>query len=140
MSLAVLDELRAIGVEVVSFGDNLVIRPASKVPQELKERLRASKAEVLAVLARRTVDVQPEECRHCDGKGECACPACNLRRMEKPVPCSMCRWAERQAWLAATRPETCWHCGGSGKCGCIACNPKESCRTCGGTGKAAWIQ
>jgi hypothetical protein len=59
MSLAVLDELRAIGVEVVPFGDNLVIRPASKVPPELKERLKANKAEVLAALKARPA-TQPE--------------------------------------------------------------------------------
>jgi hypothetical protein len=139
--LAVLEELRALGVQVIPDGQNLVICPASKVPPELKERLRAAKPEVLAVLARPTVAVQLAECRHCEGKGECDCPACNLRRTDKAVPCCMCRWADRQVWLAATRPETCWHCAGSDKCGCIACNPKEPCRTCGGSGKAAgWIQ
>lgn len=50
MSLSVLDELRAIGVEVAPLGDNLVIRPASKVPPELKERLRAQKSQVLQAL------------------------------------------------------------------------------------------
>lgn len=45
-----LQELKAIGVEVMPQGDNLAIRPASKVPPELKERLRAHKAEVLAIL------------------------------------------------------------------------------------------
>ena len=62
-------------------------------------------------------------CAHCNDKGECNCPGCNLRRTDQAVPCSMCRQAERQVWLAATRPETCWHCGGSRMCGCIACNP-----------------
>jgi hypothetical protein len=135
--LAVLEELRFLGVQVTPEGGNLVICPASKVPPELKERLRAAKAEVLAALARPTVGVQPAECRHCDGKGGCDCPACTLRRTEKPVPCLMCHPADRQVWLAATRPDTCWHCRGSGKCECIACNPKEPCRTCGGSGKAA---
>ena len=130
--IAVLEELKALGVDVLLFADKLVIRPASKVPPELKERLRAHKAEVLAALAR---------CAHCKSTRECDCPACNLRRVSGPVPCSMCRWVERQAWLAATRPEKCWHCGGKGKCGCIACDSKEPCRTCGGSGKAGmWIQ
>jgi len=46
----VLDELRAIGVDVIPHGDNLAITPASKVPPALKERLRQHTAEVLAVL------------------------------------------------------------------------------------------
>ncbi len=37
--IAILEELKALGVDVVPFGDNLVIRPASKVPPELKEQL-----------------------------------------------------------------------------------------------------
>jgi hypothetical protein len=53
MSLAVLEELKAIGVEVVPIGGNLVIRPASKVPPQLKERLRAEKAQVLEALRNR---------------------------------------------------------------------------------------
>jgi hypothetical protein len=140
MILEILEELKFLGVEVIPQGGNLLIRPASRVPRELKERLRAAKAEVLAALARPTVAVEPAECRHCGAAGECACPACNLRRTDKPVPCLMCHPADRQVWLAATRPETCWHCGGAGVCGCIACNPKEPCRTCGGSGKATWIQ
>jgi hypothetical protein len=132
MSLAVLDELRAIGVDVVPFGDNLVIRPASKVSPELKERLRAAKAEVLAALARPILAIQSADCRHCEGKGECDCPACTLRRTEKAVPCLMCHPQERQAWIAATRPEGCWHCCGTGKCECIACGRSGLCGVCGG--------
>lgn len=45
-----IEELEAIGVEVFSRGETLGIRPASKVSPELKERLRAQKAEVLALL------------------------------------------------------------------------------------------
>jgi hypothetical protein len=60
MSVAVLDELRAIGVEVVPCGDNLVIRPASKVPSELKERLKTHKAEVLEALRSRPAISSPE--------------------------------------------------------------------------------
>lgn len=112
MSLSILQELRALGVEVIPQGGNLIIRPASKVPPELKERLRACKAEVLAVLARPTLaqPVETPECRHCEGKGECACPACTLRRTSEPTPCSMCRWEDHRLWLAATRPRGCWHC------------------------------
>jgi hypothetical protein len=49
--LAILDELKALGVEVFPQGENLVIRPASKVPPEMKDRLRAHKVEVLAALS-----------------------------------------------------------------------------------------
>jgi len=127
--IAVLEELKALGVEVIPFGDALVIRPASKVPSELKERLRAQKADVLAALA------QPR-CEHCGGKAECDCPACTLRRTSNAVPCLMCRPKQRQLWLAATRPGGCWHCAGSGKCGCIACDRSGVCKNCGGNGKA----
>jgi hypothetical protein len=65
--LAVLEELRALGVRVIPDGGNLVICPASKVPPELKERLRAAKAEVLAVLKARPATPKtgkPIECRY----------------------------------------------------------------------------
>jgi hypothetical protein len=54
MSLAVLDELKVLGVEIVPQGENLVIRPASKVPPDLKARLRAQKPAILAALRSRT--------------------------------------------------------------------------------------
>jgi sugar phosphate isomerase/epimerase len=50
MNPSVLEELKALGVEVTPQGTNLLIRPASKVPAELKERLRLQKAEVIAFL------------------------------------------------------------------------------------------
>ena len=50
MSLPVLDELEALGVKVIPDGPDLVIQPASRCPPELKARLRAEKAEVLATL------------------------------------------------------------------------------------------
>lgn len=53
--MTLLEELAAIGVEVTAQGDNLVIRPASKMPVELKARLRAHKAEVIAVLRERGI-------------------------------------------------------------------------------------
>jgi hypothetical protein len=55
-------------------------------------------------------EVAQAECKHCDGAGECSCPACTLRRTEVRVPCSMCRWQARQLWLVASRPRECWHC------------------------------
>lgn len=50
MTTGILEELKAIGVEVILQGNSLAIRPASKVPPGLKQRLRQHKAEVLAVL------------------------------------------------------------------------------------------
>ena len=51
--------------------------------------------------------VAQAECKHCDGAGECSCPACTLRRSEEPVPCLMCQPQKRQIWLAVTRPAEC---------------------------------
>ena len=66
--LEILEEFKALGVEVTPDGENLVIRPASKVPPELKERLRAAKAEVLAALKARPATPpkpdKPVECRY----------------------------------------------------------------------------
>ena len=45
-----LDELRRRGVEVRAQGDQLLYRPRNAVPGELRERLRASKNEVLSEL------------------------------------------------------------------------------------------
>jgi hypothetical protein len=66
--LEILEEFKALGVQVIADGENLVIRPASKVPPELKERLRAAKAEVLAALKARPATPpkpdKPVECRY----------------------------------------------------------------------------
>jgi len=66
MTCELLEELKAIGVEVTQQGENLAIRPASKVPPELKARLRAHKAEVLAILKARpaTKPAKPIECQY----------------------------------------------------------------------------
>jgi hypothetical protein len=125
MSLSILQELRALGVDVVRDGDDLVIRPASRAPQELKQRLRDSKAQVLAALA---------VCPHCGGKSACSCAACTLRRTAEAVPCLQCRPAERQLWLGATRREFCFHCGGTRVCGCISC--VGVCVVCGDSERA----
>jgi len=133
-AFAILAALEGVGVTVrVIPPDTLRLEPASKIPPELLPRIRQAKPEILAALARPSVE--PAECRHCDGKGECDCPACNLRRTDKPVPCLMCHPTERQVWLAATRPRECWFCeerrlhGESGPCA-----------ACADSGKAPWIQ
>ena len=45
-----LDELRRRGVEARAQGDQLLYRPQNAVPGELRERLRASKNEILSEL------------------------------------------------------------------------------------------
>jgi hypothetical protein len=169
----ILSELERRGVTVRVDGEMIRLRPKSALDNELLNRVRAHKPEIIRVLSVRLTtcaascyEVEPgrwihhpwdgcktpflpraanpvpqSECRHCEGKGECDCPACTLRRTNEPTPCSMCRWEDHRLWVAASRPEACWHCDGTGKCECIACNSKEPCRTCGGSGKAAgWIQ
>lgn len=67
MRLPVLEELKAMGVEVIPQGSNLLICPASRVPPALKERLRAAKAEVLEILRGRPATPKAEkqiECRY----------------------------------------------------------------------------
>ena len=133
MTFGLLEELKAIGVKVGLQGENLTIFPASKVPSALKEQLRAHKAEVLAVLRS---PASPEKCRHCNGRGECSCPACNLRRTAASAPCLICQPDRRRFWLAASRKESCWHCNDAGRCGCFLCgNPQTAkagfCIVCG---------
>jgi hypothetical protein len=107
----ILEKLGVLGVTVTPIPpDRLRLEPASKVPPELVRHILQSKPEILAALAPPAVADQPAECRHCDGTGKCSCPGCTLRRTEKPVPCCMCRWQDRQVWLAATRPAACWFC------------------------------
>lgn len=52
-ALALLQELAALGVTVRSRGPDLVLRPASALDPALRERLRAHKADLLALLAAR---------------------------------------------------------------------------------------
>jgi hypothetical protein len=64
MSLLILDELRAMGLEVIPRGEYLAIRPAGKIPLELKKRLAEQKPEVLAALKAEssTASPRPETC------------------------------------------------------------------------------
>jgi hypothetical protein len=105
--------------EVIKHGGTLTLKDDGGVRYRLPEdaahlvgELRAHKPELIEFLRQAALaqPVEPARCAHCEGKGECDCPACNLRRTDKAVPCSMCRWQERQVWLAATRPRECWFC------------------------------
>lgn len=128
-AVEILAELHSRGVAIQAEEEMLFLKPKIALDEELLGRIRERKREILAALA---PTAKPAECKHCEGRGECDCPACTLRRTEKAVPCLMCHPVERQAWLAATRPEGCWHCGGSGKCGCIACDRPGVCTVCAG--------
>lgn len=92
--LAVLDELKAIGVEIFPQGENLIIRPASKVPPEMKERLRAHKAEVLAALSSPRRDPPPN------------------------APCYAC--GSRTFWRSIHGAVICWRCHPAANEGLIA--------------------
>ena len=50
MSSDYLDRLSELGVSVHADGDNVVIKPGSKAPVELKKAIRENKAEVIALL------------------------------------------------------------------------------------------
>jgi hypothetical protein len=109
MTLPVLEELRAIGVEVVPEGENLVICPASKVPPELKERLRAHKAEVLEALRSR-----PATCA----------PTCYEIGRGRWVhhPWDGCKTPVSPKTVNPARQAECKHSNGAGECSCPACN------------------
>jgi hypothetical protein len=139
MTCPILEELKAIGVEVLPHGSDLVIRPASKVPPELKERLRAHKAEVLAILKAGAAST---------GARRATCsPTCYEVEPGRWVhhPRDGCRTVPQMSAARSVERE-CWHCSGGGKCRCIVCcNPltREAgeCVPCKGTGKVwAWLQ
>lgn len=49
---AILSEVRARGIEVFRVGDRLRVRPASGLPPDLADRMRADRAAILAILER----------------------------------------------------------------------------------------
>jgi hypothetical protein len=75
MTAELLSELEGLGVQISLQGSNLLIRPASKVPPDLKAKLREHKTEILAVLSGQFDCLQipgedfPErsQCRACKG-------------------------------------------------------------------------
>lgn len=112
----ILQRLHSLGVTItVVDGRRLRLEPANRVPDDLIPSLRSAKLAILDVLKSRPLTRgesgcesargPQEDCHHCNGAGECSCPACTLRRTTKAVPCLMCQPRQRQAWLAATRPE-----------------------------------
>jgi hypothetical protein len=49
-AFGLLDALRELGVEVIISGENLRVRPASKIPDGLDCEIRRLKPELLAIL------------------------------------------------------------------------------------------
>jgi hypothetical protein len=137
-ALQILKELRDIGVEVVPRGEKLVIHPASKVPLELKERLRAEKSHVLVALKMEAVSAgaRPTTCS----------PRC--------YEIEPGRWVHR-AWdgcrtepiprpMEAAPQTECKHCGAAGQCSCPACTLHRTqhpvpCLTCQPLKRQAWL-
>ena len=68
-----LQELSAAGVSVVASGNSLVVRPASRVTDNMRSALRTAKPELLALLAKPPVRPRPTN-----------------------EPCSQPAWSERE--------------------------------------------
>lgn len=133
----ILAELQRRGVTVeIEEGETLHLKPRAALDDDLLNRVRERKPEILEELRRRPTACAPScyevergrwihhpevgcrtpvscptpiavwqsECPHCQGAGECSCPACTLRRTEGVVPCLLCQPLERRAWLAMTEP------------------------------------
>jgi|ERR1051326_3881383 hypothetical protein len=71
--LELIQAVHALGAELRAEPPDLVIKPAGKVPPELKMRLREHKPELLALLNAK----QPKLCFHCAGLRLCDCISCN---------------------------------------------------------------
>jgi hypothetical protein len=139
--LQMLKELRDIGVEVVLQGENLVIQPASRVPPELKARLRAEKPRLLEVLKAEAAfaAARPATCSRSCYEIETGRWIHHSRQGCKTYP-------KREPRVATQVEVPCWHCHGARECRCIACRDEVrdsagECFVCHGTGvRLAWIQ
>ena len=58
-AVGILQRLHSFGVSVTLEGDQLAVRPGSKVPPELVPQIREHKAEIVSHLGRRVGDGQP---------------------------------------------------------------------------------
>lgn len=69
--VALIEEVRRLGVDLRPDGDALVVRPAGKLPRQLKERLREQKPAILEALRIRSAPYSPvvgaeiEKAVHC---------------------------------------------------------------------------
>lgn len=112
-----IDAVKALGVTLRADGSDIKIRPAGVLPDELKDRLREHKPELLAHLTAaattgfpygKKTPSNPEKgqseapetqiCFHCAGLKNCDCIICNSGLSlvgdaftVKPGPCLACR-------------------------------------------------
>jgi hypothetical protein len=90
VSLQILEDLRQVGIHVTPRGNDLLVCPASKLTPELRERLRAAKAQVLAALRSRSARIVVP-CWHCRS-GRCSCIVCaDGLPVGAKGPCAVCR-------------------------------------------------
>ena len=70
-----LADLASAGLSIEAHDHRLVVRPASKLTDDLRARLRATKPELLALLLAPMPDRTCTECAHRLRRGTCAVPA-----------------------------------------------------------------
>jgi hypothetical protein len=95
-----LDELQGLGFTLSAEGDRIRVTPSSRLPAELRERIRLHRAELLAALdgpARFIVSERGEALDVTDAHGPPADPAALQARVDALTadPTWATRWAER---------------------------------------------
>ena len=105
----ILAELSRRGVAIRAEGQAIRLRPKAALDDDLLDRIRDAKAELLMVLRDRPAtcaascyEIEPGRWVHHPWNG------CNT-----VLP--------RPAKAAQKTEQTCWHCGGKGKCDCVSC-------------------
>lgn len=130
-AVEIISELTRRGVMVRVEGESLRLMPKSALDDDLLNRVREHKPEILTVLSRRPAtcartcyEIEPGRWVHRPWEG------C---RTVPPTP-------------AARRVDSeCWHCNGSGKCRFMACRDSYNgeageCLPCNGRGKVwTWV-
>ena len=85
----ILQALDRLGVSVEAIPpDRLRLRPADRIPDDLRPVIVEAKPQILAVLRRDTGAGTSEQCGHCHGTGECNCVSCG-------------RYEPRLEWVAS---------------------------------------
>jgi hypothetical protein len=82
-ALGIIEECRALGVEVLPLGENILIRPADRVPPDLKARLREHKPEILAALKSRPAEAELPPLGSRNERGEMVLTVADLPELER---------------------------------------------------------